>query len=268
MIVIRIGERTRQQQKALGEPRLDAGRVQAGVDIDEIAASVDQSRNDDNGQQTINHYPRKPIRQHVANHAVFEQQQQKDDAGAIHNECAPGCSDGCIAEDLIDAGHLRPRLEHGQEADEVKHHLALHQPPDCRDIFREQTEQDAGQRIEHRPDDSRRCAVVDGQCVCLEFCLDFLIHGKISFFAAGHGEMSSLQHLGFSGCCGNATRKGEQRAARNPPFRYKNSGTRHFWQAPLGLIRILHPNHITWSSRCHRNPSVSIGDYYTESHAV
>jgi hypothetical protein len=63
----------------------------------------------------------------------------------------------------------------------------------------------------------------------------------------------------FRGCCGNATRKGEQRAARNPPFRYKNSGTRHFWQAPLGLIRILHPNHITWSSRCHRNPSASIG---------
>lgn len=84
------------------------------------------------------------------------------------------------------------------------------------------------------------------------------IHGKISFFAAGHGEMSSLQHLGFSGCCGNATRKGEQRAARNPPFRYKNSGTRHFWQAPLGLIRILHPNHITGSIRCHLNPYQSV----------
>ena len=204
------------------KPCLDAGSVQAGVDVDEIAASVDQSSNDNNGQQAINHHPRKPIRQHVANHAVFEQQQQKDDAGAVHNKRASGGSDGCVAEDLIDAGHLRPRLEHGQEADEVKHHLALHQPPDCRDIFREQTEQDAGQRIEHRPDDSRRCAVVDGQraevhqtahscprCnngagvensgVCLEFCLDFLIHGKISFFAAGHGEMSSLQHLGFSG---------------------------------------------------------------------
>nr|DAW23630.1 MAG TPA: hypothetical protein [Caudoviricetes sp.] len=30
----------------------------------------------------------------------------------------------------------------------------------------------------------------------------------------------------------------------------------------------MHPNHITWSSRCHLNPSASIGDYYTESHAV
>ena len=62
----------------------------------------------------------------------------------------------------------------------------------------------------------------------------------------------------FRGCCGNATRKGEQRAARNPPFRYKNSGTRHFWQAPLGLIRILHPNHITGSIRCHLNPYQSV----------
>ncbi|WP_373097675.1 hypothetical protein [Faecalibacterium prausnitzii] len=70
--------------------------------------------------------------------------------------------------------------------------------------------------------------------------------------------MSSLQHLSFSGCCGNATRKGEQRAARNPPFRYKNSGTRHFWRAPLGLIRILHPNHITGSIRCHLNPYQSV----------
>lgn len=101
-------------------------------------------------------------------------------------------------------------------------------------------------------------AGVENSGTCLEFRLDFLIHGKISFFAAGHGEMSSLQHLSFSGCCGNATRKGEQRAARNPPFRYKNSGTRHFWRAPLGLIRILHPNHITGSIRCHLNPYQSV----------
>lgn len=158
-------------------------------------------------------------------------------------------------------------------------------------FYAHQLRTNACQRIEHCPDDCRNCSVsqcngaevhqaaypcprrdngagVENSGACLEFCLDFLIHGKISFFAAGHGEMSSLQHLGFSGCCGNATRKGEQRVARNPPFRDKNSGTHHFWQAPLGLIRILHPNHITWSSRCHRNPSVSIGDYYTESHAV
>ena len=145
----------------------------------------------------------------------------------------------------------------------------------------EQTERDTCQRIEHCPDDCRNCSVsqcngaevhqaayscprcndgagVENSGTCLEFRLDFLIHGKISFFAAGHGEMSSLQHLGFSGCCGNATRKGEQRAARNPPFRYKNSGTRHFWRAPLGLIRILHPNHITGSIRCHLNPYQSV----------
>ena len=190
-------------------------------------------------------------------------------------------ADRGIAEDLIDAGHLRPCLEHRQESDEVEHDFALHDAPDCRDVLRKQAEEDAGQRVEHGPDDCSCCAIVDGQraeihqrayscprCndgtgikergICLEFCLDFLIHGKISFFAAGHGEMSSLQHLSFSGCCGNATRKGEQRAARNPPFRYKNSGTRHFWQAPLGLIRILHPNHITGSIRCHLNPYQSV----------
>ena len=56
-VVVRISERAGQQQKAFVEASLDASSVQAGVDVDEVAMSVNQSCNDNNGQQTIDHHP-------------------------------------------------------------------------------------------------------------------------------------------------------------------------------------------------------------------